>query len=441
MLINRRYRPLAALVTFLTILPTSSNATFSLQPAIGDFNHARAGGSAIANDAVTSYVNPAGMSRLSLSQFAVVGTVYDVSATFENQGSVDALGNPLSGGNGGDGGGTTFVPSLFYVTPFLTDWRFGFSLNSPYGLSTDYGKSWVGRYDAIETSIVTVNLNPSVSYQINSNWSVGGGISFQYADATLSQAIDYGAVCLSVLDPTTCSSLGMPGPQSADGVVELTGDDWSTTFNVGVLFTQDRWRLGLAYRSKTDLDLTGDATFTNPPPAAAFAPAFTNTSITIPLTLPENISLSAYFDVNTKMAVMADIMLTRWSQFDKLVINFGNPAQPTQTIVKDWQDTVRFALGLNYVLDSKWELQGGVAYEQSAIPDATYEPSIPTSDAIWLNLGTRYWHSKESFFDVGLSRIFYKDRKVDLTGAYGETLVGETQSSLYAINVQGNWAF
>jgi long-subunit fatty acid transport protein len=82
-----------------------------------------------------------------------------------------------------------------------------------------------------------------------------------------------------------------------------------------------------------------------------------------------------------------------------------------------------------------------VAYEESAIPDATYEPGIPTTDSVWLNLGTRYWHSNNAFFDIGLSRIFYDDRQVNLSGLYGETLRGETQSSLYAINVQGNWAF
>ena len=113
-------------------------AGFSLLPTIGDVNRSRAGGSAAAEDAITAYSNPAGMIRLEGSQIAAVAEVYFSSATFTNDNSTDALGNPLSGGNGGDGGSTTLVPSFYFTHAMNNNWAFGLSINSPFGLSTEY---------------------------------------------------------------------------------------------------------------------------------------------------------------------------------------------------------------------------------------------------------------------------------------------------------------
>jgi long-chain fatty acid transport protein len=421
-------------------LPTSW-AGFSLLPSIGDVNRSRAGGSAAAEDATTAYNNPAGMMRLEGSQIAAVAKVFFSSATFTNDASTDALGSPLSGGNGGDGGSTTLVPSIYYTHAMNKKWSFGLAINSPFGLSTEYDPDWVGRYDAIKTGIETININPSFGYRINNQWSVGAGASAQYVNATLSSAIDYGAVCLSLLPPATCAAANLPGPQSADGIVEMEADDWGYTWNLGILWSSMNWRAGLAYRSQLEVDLAGAANFDNPPQAAIFAPAFTNTSVTVPLSLPETISFSVFYDWTPTLSVMADVTMTRWSRFDRLYFNFGNPAQPDQSIPKNWDDVIRYAVGINYELNNRWELQGGTAFEESAIPDETYEPGIPTTDVWWLNAGVRYRPSTSLSFLAGIVHLFYDDRTVNYIGQFGETLRGQTSSGLTILNLHAAWQF
>ena len=51
--------------------------------------------------------------------------------------------------------------------------RFGLGINAPFGLKTDYDPTWVGRFQAINSKIQTVNLNPSLAYQMNDSVSLG----------------------------------------------------------------------------------------------------------------------------------------------------------------------------------------------------------------------------------------------------------------------------
>jgi long-chain fatty acid transport protein len=446
---THHYRLLYRGLLFVTFCLYGSNAwcNFALTPYIGDFNHSRAGGAAIAEDATTVYTNPAGLTRLSGENFSGAAQYFMTSASFSDYGSKDVFGSPLNGGNTGDGSGNTFVPALYYSRQLNDEMSFGFAINGSFGLSTDYARDWVGRYTAITTSIMALNINPSLGIKLNDAWSAGVGISAQRTQSTLSSAIDFGAVCLANLDPTTCASLGMPAPQSADGFVELKGEDWGTGYNAGLLWSagssesSNATRLGMSYRSRVSYHLTGDASFAVPAGAAAFNPAFTNTTVTIPLTLPEILSLSIYHDWSSTISVMADITRTRWSRFQKLEFQFANPAQPDQVIQKDWHDTTRYAIGFDYRHDASWLLQGGVAYERSPIPDTRYDPSVPVGDMLWLSLGAQYRFSDARRLNFGWMRVHVQQREVDLGGNYGETLHGNTDTQLDVFNVCLNWAF
>ena len=58
---------------------------------------------------------------------------------------------------------TGFVPNLYYVAPVGDDMRFGVGFQRTYGLETDYEDDWVGRYQALNSALLTININPSLS--------------------------------------------------------------------------------------------------------------------------------------------------------------------------------------------------------------------------------------------------------------------------------------
>ncbi len=164
-----------------------------IEQSASQMGNAFAGGAAFANDASTIYFNPAGMTRVPAQ---VVGGVHyvDPSAKFDGT-ATDIFGGTVSGGNGGDAGENGVVPNLYITAPLGNGLFAGLGINVPFGLSTEYDEDWKGRYHAIESEVTTVNFNPSLAYKVNNKLSVGAGISIQYIDAKLTNAVDQGSLC------------------------------------------------------------------------------------------------------------------------------------------------------------------------------------------------------------------------------------------------------
>lgn len=334
---------LLPLLVALEIIGTTASALASgfaiLEQSVRGLGNAFSG-SAAAEDASTIFFNPAGLTRLSGSSVIGAGFYIFPSALFQNSGSTIVTGASLTGGNGGDGGSNVFVPNLYAAWDISDRIKLGLGINSPFGLKTEYDDDWVGRYYAVNSELLTININPTLAAKLTPNLSVGAGINLQYAEAELSNAIDFGLIGFSNRLRTR--------PQAADGFVELTGDDWSWGYNLGLLyeFTQ-RTRIGLAYRSSISHELEGNADFTVP---AAVAPLtatgrFRDTGATTELNLPETVSLSGYHQLNPRLAVTSDITWTNWSRFEELRIKFDNPVEPDSVQPENWHDTFRYSLG------------------------------------------------------------------------------------------------
>jgi len=419
-------------------MPTYSG--YSLGIYTGDMNHARAGGSAIGQDATTATLNPGAMTRLVKAQWVVSTRYYSPSVKFTNKGSIDAIGQPLIGGNGGDGGVAVLAPGLYYARPMRNDWWLGAGINAPFGLATEYNRDWVGRYQSVESSITTLAVNLSLARKLDAQWSVGGGIFYQQAEAKLSNAIDFGSVCLASLPAANCSALGMPAPQSADGFIQLDGDGAGFGGTLGVLWEIDRYRIGASYRSEVEHELEADADYTNPAGVAAFAPLFTDTTATVVLTLPERISLSAYMQLSASIGLMADVTRTSWSNVDVLNIDYANSAQATTTFQKQWDDSTRYSIGIDYVATDRLTIQAGVAREESPIPANTFEPGVPIAGLTWVAAGVVYQMTDALTLDAGISRVMVDDQDIRITGATGETLIGNISSDMmiYGVRLSGS---
>lgn len=432
-----------SLATFILLWlhPFAAHADYGLHMYIGDLNHSGAGKSTLSDNATTVFNNPAGMSYLANQQWSLEGQYYMPTAHFTDTGSTDAIGAPMTGDNGGDPGVDTFVPGLYYSYQINEQWTVGAAINVPFGLKTEWDSdTWVGRYQSVEIGIETINYNPTVSYRINKSWSVGAGVSVQRAEANFKNAIDFGAVCFDLLGPTACGGLGIPAPQSTDGSIDLDGHDWGVGFNLGVMYRAHDTTIGVTYRSSIDYTLEGTADFTVPPPAAVFAPAFTGTAGSVDLTLPEVVSIGLSHQFTPDWSMMVDLTWTKWSQIKEYRIQFANPAQPDLVIPRNWEDTLRVAVGGDYRVNAKWHIQGGVAYAPSAIPDEYYDPTIPTTDAYWINLGANYQATSTFNLSVGLAHIIFQDsRSIDYTGTYGDTVRGIVSPDLNVIGATLNW--
>lgn len=425
----------------------SPGAGFALiEQSASQTGNAYAGGSAFANDATTVYFNPAGMTRLPAQ---VVGALHFVSPSAKFSGSAtDIYSNPVSGGNGGDAGEAGAVPNLYITAPLGDGLYAGLGINAPFGLSTRYDNNWKGRYLAIQSEVKTVNFNPSIAYRITPQLSVGAGINLQYIEAKLTQAIDQGSLCA----PTQAQlqALGVPGadpalcagltPQGSDGRAKAAGDNWGGGYNLGLLYEPaDHTRIGLSYRSEVKQQLSGNANFTGILPQFSSFGIFVHTGLTADVDLPQTASLSIWQDIGDKWSVMADATWTGWQSFDELRIQY-NSFQPDTVVDESWNDSWRYALGLNYRYNSNWTFRAGTAFDESPIPNAGHRTArIPSEDRIWASLGIGYRLSQSVGIDVGYAHLFVKDPKINETSASAGNLSGEYDATVDILSAQVVW--
>ena len=115
-----------------------------MAPALSEIGNslvgrASAGWAASAEDASTSFMNPAGMSRLDRSQW-----MSGIQPMYLNSNFETSDGTSTDGGGGGNVGGVLPGGSLSYVHSSSEEWKFGFSLGGIVGLGVDYDDDWAG---------------------------------------------------------------------------------------------------------------------------------------------------------------------------------------------------------------------------------------------------------------------------------------------------------
>jgi long-chain fatty acid transport protein len=435
-----------------TLASTSMAAGFALiEQSASQMGNAFAGAAAFSGDASTIFFNPAGLTRLP-HQF--VGGLHAVAPSAKFSGSAtDPLGNPVSGGNGGDAGELGFVGNLYYNLPLTDELFFGMGINVPFGLSTQYDSDWKGRYHAIESEVRTLNFNPSLAYKVNNLISVGAGVSLQYMDAKLTQAIDQGSLCRPALmapppaglgldfaaADASCTSLGLTS-QGNDARAQVKGNNWGMGYNLGVLLQPtDSTRIGLAYRSKVKQQLTGNAKFSNADPLFTSKNVFVNTDVSAGIDLPQTASISIYQDINSQWSVMADATWTGWENFKELRINYDS-FQPDTVVDESWDDTMRYALGVDYRPTSKWTLRAGVAFDETPVPNAAHRtPRIPGEDRTWAAIGFGYQFSPSISMDVGYAHLFISDPDINTSSPTAGTLTGEYDAHVDILSAQLVW--
>ena len=310
----------------------------------------------------------------------------------------------------------------------------GLGVNSPFGLQTQYENSWVGRYQALNSKLQTININPSVSYKANDWLSVGAGINIQYADTTLSNAIDQGTICYGTPLRPNCGALGLT-PQNKDGNVTIKGNDWGVGYNFGVIFQPlETTRIGIAYRSRINYTLKGNASFSTIAPV--FASTFQNSAVTADFSAPDTISGSLVQKLNSQWDLLGDVTWTHWSLFKQLkVVNASGSVLNNQ--IENWQDTMRYSVGASYRYTEQLKLRVGSAYDQTPTTNTTRTARIPDNNRVWMSLGANYKLSSSNSFDAAYTHIFVDNAQINQgAGTATGQLQGSYTSSIDIISVQ-----
>jgi long-chain fatty acid transport protein len=379
--------------------------------------NAFAGATAGADDVSYMFFNPAALGWVDKAQVAAVATLIAPKSEMKSASGSTIFGTPIDGSTSDDDiGENAVVPAFYAAVPLPAGVRFGLGVNVPFGLETSYGHDWVGRYHAVKSELQTVNINPALAWRPVGWFSAGVGFQAQYADGTLSNAIDFG---------TVGAANGIPGavPGGQDGFARLHGDDWAYGWNAGAIVQPlAGTRLGVSYRSEIDHTLRGDVDFSGDDAGIAnfirgVSGAFTDTDADLSLTTPATLSFGLHQDLTERVAVMAEAQWTDWSVFDQLTIKFDNPSQPDSVTEEEWQDTWFFALGTTVKATDTITLRAGIAYDQSPVKDEFRTPRIPDGDRRWLSLGAGWQPRDWLDLDASFTYIDIEDAEVRLAAS------------------------
>ena len=413
-------------------------------------------GSLVGKDASNVSLNPAAMTNLDKNTFQADITVIDLTAEFTGSGRV--LGSPaapLSGGNGGDPGDPTVVPNMAAVFPLhgaLEGMTIGASVGAPFGLKTEYEPGWVGRYRALASDVKTVDLTLSVAFKATDGVSIGAGLIYERAEATLSKAIDFGtAICAGSGNPANCFNPAFPfKPQQLDGAFEVSGDSASLGYVIGAqIAPNDKLAIGFSHRSEIKHDLEGTLDFTVPG-AAAIAlgetrmAAFKDDDGGARLVTPSVTTLSISYGFTDNVRVMADYQSTGWSSLKDVTIKRDNG-----TIVGsepfEWEDTDFVSLGAEFDISDAFTIRGGVAQDESPTNDTHRTPRLPDNDRMLYSIGATWNMSESLSIDAAFQRITIDsptiNLPVDAAAGNTSTLVGEFSGHANLFGVSAQYRF
>ncbi|SFV59710.1 Outer membrane protein assembly factor YaeT precursor [hydrothermal vent metagenome] len=317
----------------------------------------------------TNYYNPANMSFMSGEKQYVEGGV-----TLAYLPTIDYnLAAPLSGSSESE---NLPIPYFHYVSKAYGDYRWGVSLAAPGGLTKRWETPAQKAY-AEEFTLKIVELNPTLSYRINDQLSIAGGLRMVYSEGVVKSN---GAAMSAII-----------GDPRANISRDMEGDTIEFGYNVALAYrpTSDL-NIALTYRSNVDLNEEGTATL-----SAGGATLYSgDASVSVPLPAALNVAISKTW--GDTFTLEFNYERTFWSQYETLDFEYGGanigPLTPAfdTPMPKEWVDTNTFRVGATIVMENKITAMIGFAIDETPVIPKTLGFELPDSDAKIFSMGFRY---------------------------------------------------
>ncbi|MCF5172522.1 outer membrane protein transport protein, partial [Pseudomonas canadensis] len=230
------------------------------------------GGSLFKNDPSSAYNNPAAMAFVehNVAQFTVdyarikikyKGDASDYAGNPISNTPLDANGFPdvaaatVNNNDGGQGGFTAWLPTGFMVMPLGDRFAFGLSQVVPQGMRSTWDQDSKLRDFAVDTKIETVGLTGSLSFKVNDQFSIGGGVIVQHSKGFVSQNVDL--LSAAAVSDSVLGGINFPSDVGS-ALMRVKVDNISAGWFTGVVWKPtERDTLGLNYHAKIKNKMTG----------------------------------------------------------------------------------------------------------------------------------------------------------------------------------------
>jgi long-chain fatty acid transport protein len=335
-------------------------------------------GTAFIQDAASVFYNPGGMSFLDKSQ--VIG---GVTPTFSNglfteaeTGEYGRTTSPV---------GTPFAAYGVYKLSDSSKLSFGLGIYTPFGSTVEWQEGWVGRFAVTRLQLMSIFVQPTVSYKLTDAIGVGAGFVYSYGKVNLQK------------------DLPLQFQNGDYGSVELDGTGSGFGFNAGIYFEPAKWfSAGFTYRSQVNMNLKkGTATFTVP---SSLEENFPSGNFTSSLPLPSVMTLGFSFRPNDKLTLALDINHVGWVAYDTLAFDYEVNTESLEDTKspRNYENTFAFRLGAQYDFTEKIAARAGLSYGISPVSSGYVTPETPDANRVSYTVGVGYAIKERLKLDASL---------------------------------------
>ena len=358
------------------------------------------------NDAANMAYNPASLTKIKGEVAKISATYISPHGKYQCYGPGDYEYPAAVGGAGHNRVHPAWAPGMYYAKQ-LNDKEFiGFGSYARFGNSCQFEPGSMPGQNNTSSKLNGMSIGVNYAKKLDSKWSASLGAEVNYA-------------WLQV-DKTVADAAVAAGAVPFGGKMQIEGESYALGWNAAANYAfDDKNEMGIVYRSAVNHSMEANVRAYGamvgqvgsiPTGADAFATGEAYGCVT----LPESVMIGYGHKFNDKTRVELNGTWTRWSRFNALDMNF-TPGKPHPD-PKNWKDGWRYAIGVEHKLSDKYSLLGGIAYDESGIPD--YEVGNPDSVGadFMVPTGTR------TTFTIGTQ---YHDEKQTLALAIGYMKVGD----------------
>jgi long-chain fatty acid transport protein len=395
-------------------------------------------------DASTIYWNSAAATSLSGWNIAVGGAAVSVKGRFTQD---------TTGRHWDATVPTEYIPHLFlnYHSP-ASKAAYGIGVYVPYGLTSQWGDDFPGRFVSKKASLATIYVQPNFAWQLTPTWSIGGGPVIGHSTVELIQSVDLAPQIAS--GATTFGQLGIAtGTEFAQVRIKSSAMAYGAQIAVQGR-PSPNWSVGARFLTPLGFKYdNGDATFTQVPtnlivggtvqaPFVAgtpidrlVAPEFASggplvaqnasTKITNPAQVQAGLAYSGF----KSWLLEADYAWIGWKQFRTLPVTFTTPAL-NQTYIEDYNNSSAIRLGAEYTIPTDgWHLRAGLAGVASAAPAEAVDPLLPEQDRNYWTFGIGVPVMQRWSIDAGYSHIWTPGKRGRIIARTSESQTADQMNS------------
>ncbi len=369
-------------------------------------------GAGYAQDASTVYFNPAGMAFVNNS--VNFGVTYLMPRTQ----FVDASTQLTTNANV-----KNFTPfSLFTQYSIKPKLKVGLGIYTPFGSGISYPNNWTGQYILNSIELQAIFIQPTLSYLITNNISIGLGGIYSTGNFTLSKNI-----------PIQSQS------NNNVGNAALRANAAGQSFTSGVFYNKNKVTAGIVYRGALTMQAkNGTATFTNIP--SSLIDTFPNTTFTTELPLPAEIAIGGSYKINNKFTIAGEYNFTFWKTFDSLGFDYTkNTTKLTdEKQPRLYNNSSTFRIGIVYNYNRKTTIRGGIFLDNTPVNKNLVNPDLPDNNKVGFSLGASYNVNKKWTIDAS---ALYENVPARLTTNTYSNLQGTYATKVFALGLGANYNF